>query len=123
MKLMTRNFENVPIKTEGYESYAISTTKPQRYRDIQILYLFAPTFDMQIELNKTKDSEKFMGKMAAVLKQRASAIEDWVKANANNNICLLCWEVSFESCHRKKAAEAIKAAGEKVGVPIILEMG
>ncbi|MBI5193667.1 MAG: DUF488 family protein [Nitrospirae bacterium] len=123
MKLMTRNFENVPLNSEGYVSYGIATTKPQRYRDIPILYLFAPTFDMQIEFNRTKDSEKFMEKMSAVLKQRASAIEDWVKANANNNICLLCWEVSFESCHRKMAAEAIKSAGEKVGVSVSLEAG
>lgn len=123
MKLMTRNFENVPVKAEGYESYAISTTKPQRYRDIKVLYLFAPAFDMQIEFSKTKDSDKFMEKMAAVLKQRASAIEGWVKANANNNICLLCWEVSIESCHRKMAADAIKAAGEKAGVSITLDAG
>ena len=74
MKLMTRNFENVPVKAEGYESYAISTTKPQRYRDIKVLYLFAPTFDMQIEFSKTKDSDKFMEKMAETIGIKNSKI-------------------------------------------------
>ena len=120
---MTRNFDNVPVKTQGYTVYAISTTRPQRFRDIRTLYLFAPTFEMQIEFNKTKDSRKFMGNMTSELKQRASSIEDWVASNSNKNICLLCWEAGIESCHRRLVAETIKQAGEKVGVTVMLDAG
>lgn len=123
MKLMTRNFENVPTKLEGYATFVISTTRPQRYRDLKILYLFTPTYEMQIEVNRTKDVGKFDEKMSAVLKQRASAIESWVKSNAGSNICLVCWETGFESCHRRLVADAIKQAGEKAGVSVTLDAG
>ncbi|MDD5434849.1 MAG: DUF488 family protein [Nitrospira sp.] len=123
MKLMTRNFENIPVKTQGYTVYSISTTRPLYYRDIRTLYLFTPTYEMQIEFNKTKDFSKFNENMASELKHRASSIEDWVTTNSDRNICLLCWEAGLDSCHRKLVAEAIKHAGEKAGVTVTLDAG
>lgn len=122
MHLITRSFENLPADSLGYTVYAISTTKPQRHKDITILWLFAPTFDAQIEYNKTKDSERLNERMAAILKQRASAIEDWVKSNSTAKICLLCWE-NLTACHRKLVADAIRDAGEKAGVSVKADIG
>lgn len=122
MRLITRSFDNMPSESLGYTVYAISTTKPQRHKDVTILWLFTPTFDAQIEYNKTKDSEKLNERMTSILKQRASAIEEWVKSNSNAKICLLCWE-NINSCHRKLVAEAIREAGEKAGVTITAEIG
>ena len=122
MRLITRSFDNMPSDGLGYTVYAISTTKPQRHKDITILWLFTPTYDAQIEYNKTKDSEKLSERMTTILKQRASAIEDWVKSNANAKICLLCWE-NVNACHRKLVADAIRDAGEKSGVSVTVEIG
>ena len=122
MRLITRSFDNIPPEAQGYTMYAISTTKPQRYRDVTILWLFVPTYDAQIEYNKTKDSNKLNEKMITILKQRASAIEDWVKSNSNAKICLACWE-NLASCHRKLVADAIREAGEKAGVSVIVDLG
>lgn len=121
MHLITRSFDNIPDKTLGYIVYAISTTKPQRYREIPVLWLFAPTFEVQIEYNRTKDFERFRERMAAIMKQRGSAIEDWVKANSRAKICLACWE-SVDSCHRKLVAEAIKQAGDKLGIAVTTDV-
>ena len=122
MRLITRSFDNIPPEDQGYTVYAISTTKPQRYRDVTILWLFVPTYDAQIEYNKTKDSNKLNERMITILKQRASAIEDWVKSNSNAKICLVCWE-NLASCHRKLVADAIREAGEKAGVSVIVDLG
>ena len=122
MRLITRSFDNIPPEDQGYTVYAISTTKPQRYRDVTILWLFVPTYDAQIEYNKTKDSNKLNERMITILKQRASAIEDWVKSNSNAKICLVCWE-NLASCHRKLVADAIREAGEKAGVSVIVDIG
>ena len=122
MRLITRSFDNIPPEDQGYTVYAISTTKPQRYRDVTILWLFVPTYDAQIEYNKTKDSNKLNEKMITILKQRASAIENWVKSNSNAKICLVCWE-NLASCHRKLVADAIREAGEKAGVSVIVDIG
>ena len=122
MRLITRSFDNVPADALGYTVYSISTTKPQRLRDITILWLFTPTFDAQIEHNKTKDSNKLNERMITILKHRASAIEDWVKSNSNAKICLVCWE-NLASCHRKLVADAIREAGEKAGVSVIVDIG
>ena len=122
MRLITRSFDNVPADALGYTVYSISTTKPQRLRDITILWLFTPTFDAQIEYNKTKDSETLNERMTVILKQRASAIEDWVKSNSNAKICLVCWE-NVNTCHRKLVADAIRDAGEKAGVSVTVEIG
>ena len=122
MRLITRSFDNIPSEDQGYTVYAISTTKPQRYRDVTILWLFVPTYDAQIEYNKTKDSNKLNERMITILKQRASAIEDWVKSNSNAKICLVCWE-NLASCHRKLVADAIREAGEKAGVSVIVDIG
>ena len=121
MRLITRSFDNIPPEDQGYTVYAISTTKPQRYRDVTILWLFVPTYDAQIEYNKTKDSNKLNERMITILKHRASAIEDWVKSNSNAKICLVCWENSA-SCHRKLVADAIREAGEKAGVSVIVDI-
>ncbi len=122
MRLITRSFDNMPSEAHGYTVYAISTTKPQRYRDLTILWLFAPTYDAQIEYNKTRDSNKLNERMVTILKQRASAIEDWVKSNSNAKICLACWE-NAASCHRKLVAEAIRESGEKAGVSVTVDLG
>ena len=122
MRLITRSFDNIPPEAQGYTVYAVSTTKPQRYRDVTILWLFVPTYDAQIEYNKTKDSNKLNERMITILKQRASAIEDWVKSNSNAKICLVCWE-NVVSCHRKLVADAIREAGEKAGVSVIVDFG
>lgn len=122
MRLITRSFDNMPADALGYTVYAISTTKPQRHRDITILWLFTPTYDAQIEYNKTKDSEKLNERMISILKQRASVIEDWVKSNSNAKICLLCWE-NVNACHRKLVADTIRDAGEKAGVSVTVEIG
>ncbi len=122
MRLITRSFDNIPSEAQGYTVYAISTTRPQRYRDVTILWLFVPTYDAQIEYNKTKDSNKLNERMITILKQRASAIEDWVKSNSNAKICLVCWE-NVALCHRKLAADAIREAGEKAGVSVIVDLG
>lgn len=122
MRLITRNFDNAPADSLGYTVYAISTTRPQRQREVTILWLFTPTFDVQIEYNKTRDSEKLNERMSAILKQRASAIEEWVTSNTNARVCLLCWE-NVNSCHRKLVAEAIRDAGEKAGVPVSIDIG
>lgn len=122
MRILTRSFDDIPHEALGYTVYAISTTKPQRYRDIPILWLLAPTFDMQIEYNLSKDVTKFNERMAAALKQRASAIGDWVKANSEAKICLACWE-GLDSCHRRLVAETIKQAGEKLGIPVTVDLG
>ena len=122
MRLITRSFDNIPPEDQGYTVYAISTTSPQRYRDVTILWLFVPTYDAQIEYNKTKDSNKLNERMITILKHRASAIEDWVKSNSNAKICLVCWE-NLASCHRKLVADAIREAGEKAGVSVILDIG
>ncbi|OGW42689.1 MAG: hypothetical protein A2132_00605 [Nitrospirae bacterium RBG_16_43_11] len=122
MRLITRSFDNIPPEDQGYTVYAISTTKPQRYRDVTILWLFVPTYDAQIEYNKTKDSNKLNERMITILKHRASAIEDWVKSNSNAKICLVCWE-NLASCHRKLVADAIREAGEKAGVSVIVDIG
>lgn len=122
MHLLTRSFDNIPPEVLQYTVYAISTTKPQRHKDIQTLWLFAPTFDIQIAYNTTKDFNKFTERMTAVLKQRASAIEDWVKANSDSKICLVCWEGS-DSCHRRLAAEAVQQAAEKSGISVTMDMG
>jgi len=111
----------MPANGLGYTVYAISTTKPQRHKDITILWLFTPTYDAQIEYNKTKDAQKLNERMTTILKQRASAIEDWVKSNANAKICLLCWE-NVNACHRKLVADAIRDAGEKAGVSVTVEI-
>lgn len=122
MHLLTRTFDNIPHMSHGTIVYAISTTKPQRYKDIPILYLFAPTFDAQIEYNMTKDFDRFNERMAAIFKQRTSAIEDWVKANSEAKVCLACWE-GIDSCHRRLAVEAVKQAGERLGIPITVDIG
>jgi len=121
MRLITRSFDNMPADSLGYTVYAISTTKPQRHKDITILWLFTPTYDAQIEYNKTKDSEKLSERMTTILKQRASAIEDWVKSNSNAKICLLCWE-NVNACHRKLVADAIRDAGAKAEVSVTVEI-
>lgn len=122
MRLITRSFDNMPPDSLGYNLFAISTTRPQRCKDLKILWLFAPTFDAQIEYNMTRDSGKLNERMTATLKQRASAIEDWVKSNADARICLLCWE-NVNSCHRKVVAEAIRTACEKSGVSLTADIG
>lgn len=122
MRLITRSFDNIPSEAHGYTVYSISTTKPQRYRDVTTLWLFVPAYDAQIEYNKTKDSNKLNERMITILKQRASAIGDWVKSNSNAKICLVCWE-NVASCHRKLVADAIREAGEKAGVSIIVDIG
>ena len=121
MRLITRSFDNMPADAVWYTVYAISTTKPQRHKDITILWLFTPTYDAQIEYNKTKDSEKLSERMTTILKQRASAIEDWVKSNSNAKICLLCWE-NVNACHRKLVADAIRDAGAKAEVSVTVEI-
>ena len=122
MRLLTRSFDNIPHITHGYTVYAISTTKPQRYRDIPILYLFAPPYDAQIGYNMTKDFDRFNERMAAIFKQRGSVIEDWVRANSEAKVCLVCWE-GIDSCHRRLVVEAVKQAGEKLGIPITVDIG
>lgn len=122
MRLLTRSFDSIPPEILGYTVYAISTTKPQKYREMPILWLFAPTYDIQIEYNLNKDINKFNERMAAVLKQRASAIHDWIKANSDAKICLACWE-GMDSCHRGLVAETIKQAGEKSGINITVDIG
>lgn len=122
MHLITRSFDNIPPEAHGYTVYSISTTKPQRYRGVTTLWLFVPAYDAQIEYNKTKDSNKLNERMITILKQRASAIEDWVKSNSNAKICLVCWE-NLASCHRKLVADAIREAGEKAGVSVIVDIG
>ena len=122
MRLITRSFDNIPLNAPDVTFYAISTTKPQRHKDITILWLFTPTYDAQIEYNKTKDAQKLNERMTAILKQRASAIEDWVKSNANAKICILCWE-NVNACHRKLVADAIREAGEKAGVSVTVDIG
>ncbi len=122
MRLITRSFDNMPSDSLGYTVYAISTTKPQRLRDMTILWLFTPTYDVQIEYNKTKDSEKLNEKMTTILKQRSSAIEDWVKSNSDAKICLLCWE-NVNNCHRKLVADAIREAGAKAEVSVTIDIG
>ena len=122
MRLLTRSFDNIPPQVLDYTVYAISTTKPQRYREMPILWFFAPTFDIQIEYNRTKDLHKFNERMAAALKQRASAIEDWVKANSDAKICLACWE-GLDSCHRGLVTGVIQQAAEKTGISVTLDIG
>ena len=122
MRLLTRSFDNIPPEVLEYTVYAISTTKPQRHKDIPILWLFAPTFDTQIEYNTTKDYSKFIERMTAAFKQRASAIGDWVKTNPDSKVCLVCWEAS-DSCHRRLAAEAVRQAAEKSGIPVTIDIG
>lgn len=122
MYLFTRNFDDIPHIRDEYDIYAISTTKPQRYRDLSILWLFVPTFEIQIEFNMTKDINRFNERITAILKQRGSAIEDWVKANAEAKICLVCWE-GVDSCHRRLIAETIRQAEEKSGIPVKLNIG
>lgn len=122
MRLITRSFDNIPPEVLGYTIYAISTTKPQQHKDIPILWLFTPTYDIQIEYNLIKNPERFNEKIATILRQRASAIEEWVKANSGEKICLVCWE-NIESCHRRVVAEAIRQAGEKAGVTVTIETG
>jgi len=122
MRLLTRSFDNIPPEVLDYIVYAISTTRPQKYREMPILWLFAPSFDIQIEYNRTKDFHKFNERMAAALKQRASAIEDWVKANSDAKICLACWE-GLDSCHRGLVAGAIQQAAEKTGVSVTIDIG
>lgn len=123
MRLLTRNFDNMPPEVLGYTVYAISTTKPQKYKDTPILWLFAPTYEVQIEYSTAKDFDKFIERMAAIFKQRTSAIEDWVKGHSEAKICLVCWEMMDSSCHRGLAAEAIKQAGEKLGISITVDVG
>jgi len=60
--------------------------------------------------------------MAAALKQRASAIEDWVKANSDTKICLACWE-GLDSCHRSLVTEVIRQAAEKAGISVTIDIG
>lgn len=122
MRLLTRSFDNIPPPVLEYHMYAISTTRPQKYREMPILWLFAPTFDIQIEYNRTKDLNKFHERMAAALKQRASAIEDWVKANSDAKICLACWE-GIDSCHRGLVTEVIRQAAEKAGISATIDIG
>ena len=122
MRLLTRSFDNIPPQVLDYTVYAISTTKPQRYREMPILWLFAPTFDIQIEYNRTKDLHKFNERMAAALKHRASAIEDWVKANSDAKICLACWE-GLDSCHRGLVTGVIQQAAEKTGISVTIDIG
>lgn len=122
MRLLTRSFDNIPPQVLDYTVYAISTTRPQRYREMPILWLFAPTFDIQIEYNRTKDLNKFKERMAAAVKQRASAIEDWVKANSDAKICLACWE-GLDACHRGMVTEVIRQAAEKTGVSLTMDIG
>lgn len=122
MRLLTRSFDNIPPEVLDYTVYAISTTRPQRYREMPILWLFAPTFDIQIEYNRTKDLHKFNERMAAALKQRASAIEDWVKANSDAKICLACWE-GLDSCHRGLVSGVIQQAAEKAGISVTIDIG
>lgn len=122
VRVLTRSFDNMPSTVLEYNIYAISTTRPQKYRKIPILWLFSPTFDIQIEYNISKDFKNFDERMASVFKQRASAIEDWVKANSDSKICLVCWE-GLDFCHRRLAAEVIKHAAGKSGISITVDIG
>lgn len=122
MQLITRSFDNIPPDVLGYNVYSISTTRPQQYRDIPVLWLYAPAFEVQIEYNLTKNCDIFKQRMAVILKQRASAIGDWVKANSEAKICLACWE-GVDFCHRPIVAEAVKQAGEKSAIPVKIDIG
>ena len=119
---MTRSFDNFPYNAHDYAFYAISTTRPQKYRNIPVLYIFATPYEVQIEFNLTKDLKRFNERMAAAIKQRASAIEDWVKANSEKKICLLCWE-NIDSCHRRLIADSIRTAGDKSGISVNMDLG
>jgi len=121
MHLITRSFDNIPREHLGYTVYAISTSKPQKCRGIPVLWLFAPTFEVQIEYNKTKDIDRFRERMTSIMKQRSSAIEDWVKANSGAKICLASWG-SVDTSHRRLVAEAIRQAADKLGIAVTIDI-
>lgn len=117
MRLLTRTFEQAPHSFEDMEIYAISLYRPQAHRKMPILYLFTPTYEIQIEYKKTGDVEGFLKKMRALLQQRRKYIEAWVKERPEATVCLVCWEEASR-CHRGLAAEAVVEAGKRLGIPV-----